>query len=585
MTLLNDRPAAAAPPPPPAAAPSWRSWRPSGRVVLTVLVVAILLYLVAGPLIMLVGSSFQDSSTGLPLSAGAEWTLENYSRVFGNDQTYTALGNTLIFAGGALAIAFTLAVLFAWLIERTDLPFPNASFVLLVAPSGMPFLIVSIAWSLLLNPTNGLINQLLDDWFGFTVNIYSMVGMIFVQGIGMVPITFLLVSAAIKGMSSSLEDAASTSGATLPQTLRRVTVPMMTPALLGAFVYLIVNVVDTLDVPLVLGLPGHEIVLSSQVYLTSRPPAGLPDYGAASVYGILMIGMVIVPLLIYNRLIGRANAYTTIGSRARHPKKIQLGVWRYPALGLLALYVLVGFALPFLILIWVSIQPFYEGISQAAFDRITFDGYRDIFSSGAVGEAFLNTLILGAAAGIAAVALATLTSWLIVRSRSRATWMLDLLAFMPHAFPGVAIGLSIALIYLVLPIPIYGTIWIVVIAMATQYVSLGTRLTTSGIVQIQETLEKAGATSGAAMRTVWRRILVPLLRPAFVNAFLLVFLASIQNLTLPLMLQSPDNIVASTLLWGHWDRGNVTSAAVLSVVMTIITVLAAGFLRNTTRKM
>jgi iron(III) transport system permease protein len=218
---------------------------------------------------------------------------------------------------------------------------------------------------------------------------------------------------------------------------------------------------------------------------------------------------------------------------------------------------------------------------------LTFDHYRSVWDNSSFWRAFGNTMLLGVAGATATMALGGIVAYVTSRTRWRGRRLIDLLAWLPWMMPGMVLGVGFLWAFAMLPgpIPIYGTIWIVVIAMATQYVSLGTRLTTSGIVQIQETLEKAGATSGAAMRTVWRRILVPLLRPAFVNAFLLVFLASIQNLTLPLMLQSPDNIVASTLLWGHWDRGNVTSAAVLSVVMTIITVLAAGFLRNTTRKM
>jgi iron(III) transport system permease protein len=158
--------------------------------------------------------------------------------------------------------------------------------------------------------------------------------------------------------------------------------------------------------------------------------------------------------------------------------------------------------------------------------------------------------------------------------------MADVLAFLPHAIPGVVIGLSTLLIYLILPIPVYGTIWIIAIAMGTQYVSLGTRLTTGGIAQIQRSLEEAAEASGAKQRHVWRRVLVPLLRPVFFNGFLMVFLASIQNLTLPLMLYSTGNLVLSSLIYTRWDYGDATGTAVLSVVMTAITIVAALFLRG-----
>jgi iron(III) transport system permease protein len=191
---------------------------------------------------------------------------------------------------------------------------------------------------------------------------------------------------------------------------------------------------------------------------------------------------------------------------------------------------------------------------------------------------------VGIAAAAGSMILAMLVSWIIVRSRSRFRWMADVLAFMPHAIPGVVIGLATLLIYLLLPLHIYGTIWIIVIAMGTQYVSLGTRLTTGGIAQIQPSLEEAAEASGAKARHVWRRVLVPLLRPVVLNGFLLVFLASIQNLTLPLMLYSTGNLVLSSLIWSRWDYGDATGTAVLSVVMTVITVIAALFLRGLSGK-
>jgi iron(III) transport system permease protein len=158
--------------------------------------------------------------------------------------------------------------------------------------------------------------------------------------------------------------------------------------------------------------------------------------------------------------------------------------------------------------------------------------------------------------------------------------MADVLAFLPHAIPGVVIGLATLLLYLILPLPIYGTIWIIVIAMGTQYVSLGTRLTTGGIAQIQRSLEEAAEASGATTWHVWRRILLPLLRPVFLNGFLLVFLASIQNLTLPLMLYSTGNLVMSSLIYTRWDYGDATGTAVLCVITTGITVIAALLLRK-----
>jgi iron(III) transport system permease protein len=287
-------------------------------------------------------------------------------------------------------------------------------------------------------------------------------------------------------------------------------------------------------------------------------------------------------LLIYNRLIGSKGRFATVGGKSYRARRIALGRMRVPALIAVVLYIVVTFVLPFLTLLWVSLQPFYSGVSVAALHRMSLAGYRDLIHSNAVLSALRNTIVLGICSALLAVGLALLVSWVLVRARSRAVWLLDLLAFMPHAIPGVVIGLTVGLIYLLLPIPVYGTIWIVVIAISTQYISLGTRLTTSGLVQLQESLEHAGATSGAGMFVVWRRILLPLLRPTVANALLLVFLASCQNLTLPLMLQSPHNTTVSTLLWGRWNTGDVNGTAVLSVATTVVTVVAVTAVRMST---
>jgi iron(III) transport system permease protein len=550
---------------------------------LAVAAVVILLYLVLGPLVMLVLSSFQLTENVLPLSAKAVWSLANYSEVFLDGQTWLLLLRTLVFGAGALVVAFGVGVPAAWLIERTDLPLGSGIFVLLVAPSGIPTLITAIGWSLLLNPTNGILNLPLQNALGFSFNVYSLAGMILVEGFSLVPLTFLLVTAAFRGMNGSLEDAASMSGASLPTRLRRVTLPLLTPAILGALVYEFVNVIEAVDVPLVLGLSGHVTVLSTQVYLSVNPAAGLPNYGISSTYGMLLLALAVGPLIAYNGIIGRSGSYATVGGKAYRPRPTLLGRWRWPACLALVAYVVVTFLLPFLVLLWTSIQPYYAGISEAAFGRITFKGYAAATSSPLVAGAILNTLVVGIVTAAVAMAIAALVSWLIVRSRSRAGTLLDILAFTPHAMPGVVIGLAVLLIYLLLPLPIYGSIWILVIALATQSISLGTRLTTSGIAQVQESLEEAGAMSGAGMGQVWRRILIPLLRPSLVNGYLLIFLASIQNLTLALMLYTPDNTVLSTLIWSGWDHGDITGSAVLSVGMTVITVAAAAILRGATR--
>ncbi|HET9188842.1 MAG TPA: ABC transporter permease subunit, partial [Acidothermaceae bacterium] len=226
---------------------------------LSFVTIAVLLYLVLGPLVMLVLAAFEDTSGGVRIRPPFPWTTANFNHVFANAHTYTVLWSTIIFSAGALAFAFAVSLVFAWLIERTDLPARTTVYVLLVAPQGIPALVSAISWSLLLNPTNGFLNLVLRSVFGMgagsrgPINVYSLPWMILVQGMALVPLTFLLVTASLRGMNASLEDAARTSGAGFATIVRRVTLPLLRPAIIGALIYEFVTVVEAVDIPLVLG--------------------------------------------------------------------------------------------------------------------------------------------------------------------------------------------------------------------------------------------------------------------------------------------------------------------------------------------
>jgi iron(III) transport system permease protein len=215
---------------------------------------------------------------------------------------------------------------------------------------------------------------------------------------------------------------------------------------------------------------------------------------------------------------------------------------------------------------------------------VSLDAYREIVGSPFFREAFKNTIIVGAVVAVATMTLGMLTAWIVVRVRTKWSQALDILAYIPHAMPGVIIGTSILLIYLllgdVLPVPIYGSIWIIIIALGTQYTSLSTRTMNGSIAQIQVQLEEAGEVSGASQGQIFRKILLPLTYAPFVNGLLLIFLLSIRNLTLALILGSPSATLLSVLIFTRWDAGQTEQAASIGVVMVLITIVLAIFLRR-----
>jgi iron(III) transport system permease protein len=571
------------------------SRRPSltGRGIVNAIAIVLLVYLVIGPLVMLFVAAFQDTSNGVRIFPPIEWSLDNFQRVFGDPRTYSSLLSTAIFTVGTLGLAFAISISLAWLIERTDLPFRNVGFVLLIAPLGIPSVVLTIAWTLMLNPTNGVINLTLRDILGVEMqrgplDVYTMLGMIFVQATAVVPLTLLLISPTLGGMNASFEGAAKTSGAAFPTVLRRIVLPLWKPALFGALIYQLVNVIDTVDVPLLIGQPGGIRVFITDVYRAIHPPVGLADYGAASAFAMIILAFSIVALLLYNRSIQDSSSFATITGKSFRPSRAKLGRWMPAAFLFVFGYAFTTFILPMFVLVWISFQPYIGPITSEQLTLASADTYRLVLLGQGEGgsawqdlfyDSLLNTLGIGALSATAVVALSLILSWIMVRSRSAFRSTIDVVAFMGHAIPSVIVAIAVLLIYLLLPNPIYGTIWVVAIAMIAKYVSLGTRGTRAGIAQIQASLEEAGAASGASAWQVWRRILLPVLAPTLVTTWLVVFLGAITILSIPLFLLSGQDQTLSLMIFDQWDRGAPTVTAVLCVVVALGTIGLTGVLR------
>jgi iron(III) transport system permease protein len=408
--------------------------------------------------------------------------------------------------------------------------------------------------------------------------------MIFAEAMLLVPITFLMVTAAFRATDTSMEDASATSGASFPRIFRVITLPLLWPALLAALIYQFVSVIESIDVPLVLGLPGNVHVLSTEIYAYAAPSGGLPNFGQASAYSILLILLSMAPLLWYNRVISRSANYATVGGKSQRARRVALGGWRWVALGFGCLMALLLFVLPVAVLIWSSVQPYFAAPSAAALSRTTLAAYRDLFALPGTVDTLINTIIVAAVTGMAAILIGGAVAWILVRTRSRLRPVLDALAFLPHVMPGVIIGTSVLLLYLFLPFSIVGTIWIIAIGLTVQSIALSTRQMTSNLAQLQVTLEEAGATSGAPWGMVMRRIVAPLIRPALLNGFVLIFLLSVKALSVPLMLYGPDSYVASTRIWAFWLDGSTAPMAAMGTVLVVITLILAAIWRRLDRR-
>jgi iron(III) transport system permease protein len=543
-----------------------------------VIVLFVMLYLVVVPLAILILASLRDQGGGLPFGSRSFWSLVHYQEVFLNARTWELVWNTVLLSFGALALAFAISLVAAWLVERSNLPAQGFVFVMIIAGIGTPGFISAIAWTLLLNPSNGVINVWLRDVFGFSgpgpINISTLGGMIFVEGLGLVPVTFLLLTAAFRALDSTLEDAALLSGAHPRLVARKITLPLLTPAIVSAFVYQFATTIESFDVPVTIGLRNNIVVLPTEIYLQVQPSVGLPQYGLASTYGILLIAIILIPLFYYQRIISRSERYATVSGNAYRIRRTELGLrGKIAGLSFLSVFVLLSFVLPTLILLYTSLHPFYSVPTWETISQSSLDAYHTVIGSTSFVDSLSNTLTVGVATGLATMTLAALVSWIVVRSRTILRPVLDVLAFIPHAIPAMVMGLAVALIYLYMTLPIYGTIWIIVIALLTRYLALATRQMNTGIGAIKQELEEAGAASGASgFHTFWR-ILVPLALPSYVNGFLLVALLSVKNLSIPLILGGADSSMLATMIWNRWDNGDTASTGALSIIIMVITLI------------
>ena len=580
-----------------------RGVRITGRGVLMFGTVGLLIYLIAGPVLVLVFSSFKRTEGTLPFEAISPYTLENYNDVFLSASTYEVLGNTAIYAAGALFLSFAVAIGLAWIVERTDVPLRNTIYILVIAALGIPTVIAGIAWGLLGNPRIGIINVFLRWIFQMEgegpFNVFSLPGMILIQAITMIPVTFLLVAGAFRAMDASLEEAGVTSGGNFRQTTMRITLPVLAPALLSAFIYQIVTVVESFDIPLIIGLRAGITVLSTRVFLEIQPVGGLPNYGIASTWSILMLVLALGPLVYYQKIIARAERYSTVTGKDYRRKRYALGKWKWVALAAVGAYIFAALILPLSILVWTSLIPFYQvpafavgasgavSLSLSSFDLVSLKAFRELLESPFFLRSLRNTLTVGAVVSVLAMSIGMMTAWIVVRLRTRWTKALDILAYVPHAMPGVIIGTSILLIYLTAPKTFFGftitplgTIWIIAIALTTQYISLSTRTMNGSVSQIQVGLEEAGEVSGASQGQILRKILLPLVRPSFINGVLLIFLLSVRNLTLAIILQGSKSVLLSVLIFARWDAGQTEEAAAIGVVMVAFTLVLAILLRR-----
>ena len=529
--------------------------------------VAFTVYIAVIPLGFLLWQSFRTPQTA---ATDAVFTVGNYAVAYGSSDTWRLFWTSMQFAAGTACFAFVLGTALAWMNERTNTPFKSVFFALSMIPLVIPGILFTVAWILLASPQIGIINLVMQGWFGLQeppFNIYSLPGMIWVDGLHYSPMAFLLMSAAFRAMDPSLEESATMSGANIFQVARRVTLMLTWPAIVATILILFVRSIESFEVPALLGLPAGIEVFTSAIYqAVHRYPS---QVGLASAYAVALLLITTGGVYWVSRLSGRGSQYATMTGKGFRPRQIDLGRWRWATAGIFIVYFLLIVVLPFAVLLWSSFQRFYAVPSMEALQHLTLDPYRFILAYPNLGRTVWNSVALAFGTATIVMLVTSVICWIVVKTSIRGRWLLDGVASLPIVFPGLVLGLAIMVFYLNVDVGVYGTIWIMLIAYVTRFMPYGLRYTTTSMVQIHKELEESAAMSGASWITTFRRIILPLLKPGLLAGWIYVMIVSIRELSTSILLYSPDTQVMSIVIWELWENGQYVELSALGVLFII----------------
>lgn len=539
--------------------------------ILTVILLAVLI----PPTVYLIETSFYTTKFD---GSFDQFTFQFYTELFTNPRFFRNLVNASIYAVGSATVALTLGVLQAWIVERTNTPLRSYVFLISIISLGIPSVLYTVSFLLILGKA-GPINQILMWAFDSSsplINVYSMWGMIIIEGIDFSPMAFLLLSSVFRSNDASFEEASMMSGAGISQTFRNITLRLATPGILALLILIFIRAFESFETPALVGRPGKVHVLTTDIYESIQATVP-PNYGQAGSFSMALLLIVIFMLFWYNKLSRHAERYQTITGKGFRPRVMDLGKWRFLTAAMLVLMFFVIIGLPVGIVIYASFLPYYEGITRQSFELMTWANYIQVFKSGSFKGSIGNTLILGAATATIVCPFTALCAWLAAR-RYRGGWMLDQLATMPLIFPAIVMGVAFLNVFLQMPFGLYGSLLSVVIASTVRFLPYGMRYSYAGVLQVHRELEEASAISGARQATTFLRVVMPLVAPAMITCWLFVFLLAVKAVSMQILLVGPNSQVVAVTLFDLWENGQVTELSAMGVSwMALMTVASTIF--------
>jgi len=507
-----------------------------------------------------------------------ELGLANYTDLFEEPRVIT---NTLLVASIATILAVLFGFIQAWILTRTVIPGRDRLERLMELPYYMTPLIGALAWGVLLGPKTGLINQVWRSvgWTSDFFNIYTPWGIAWVMALFEGTVAFVMISASMKSMDPSLEESSRVLGAGKLRTALKITLPLVAPGVLSATIFVFSEMLGSFAAAFVLGIPGRFFVVTTAIWeaTLSFPP----DYGRAAAMGLSLFGAMVLTLGCA-RLIMRHGSYTTITGKAFRPRAMEVGAMRFPLMTIAWGYIIVAVILPLGALLLTSMERFATVIIPQM--QFTLANYETALRMGSLAPAFANSLILGVSVATLGVPTIGVLAWIIYRSRVPGRGLMEFVIMIPAAVPRLVFGLGLLWAWINIPIPIYGTLWLLGIAYFTVFLPLGLRTIAGVVLQVDPSLEECARVCGASWGYQMRTVTLPLLRPGLVAAWLLIFIASVRELGVSIFLMGPNSKVIAPAIVNSWLSSSSELSAAMALMQTAMVFVAVAILFRVARR-
>jgi iron(III) transport system permease protein len=572
MTAVPDRSGATLTPahlaqsaPRPDAPGRLRRWWMEQYGPVALVLILLLALLVLPPLWLLIDSSarevYPDGTTG-------PWSLVNYIYLLTGGTLLSSTANSVIFSIGATIVSLAFGGSLAWLVERTDAPLKALGSLTAIISLGTPYILYVNAWLFLLGKAGPFIDfyRQMTGTIDTPFEVHSLWGMILIEGFAWSPLVFLLLAPTFRAANGEMEEAARMSGASVFDTIWQISMRLAMPAILALAMFVFIRNLEAFEVPALTGLPGHVELLTTDIYLSLELVP--PQVGHASAFATVMLILVSGLFLLYGRISRGAGKYQSITGKGYRPVPFKLGRGRWIGGALIVFNFLVLEALPLASLLWNSLLPFARPMRTAALKLLSLNNYVHVLQNPFYLGLVLNTLIVAAGAATIAVLITLFTGWLAARRRPGSV-LLDQLTTLPLIFPGLVLGVALMQEFLRLPVPIYGTVWAIMLGYVIRYMPYSMRASYSGVLQIHSDLEEAARISGATALVTLRKIVAPLLSPALISAWLFIFLVSAREMSMALLLASN---ASQTIAVGMYDRltnGQAGEVSALGLMWTL----------------